>query len=139
MIQEGSLVSLEYTLTVDGAVLDTNVDGGDPLTYRQGKHEVLQALEDELEGKTVGDELEVYIRAEDGYGIVEETLFQAVSRDDLPSQFHQAGIEVDLESDDGQILQGRVHEVLEEEVVLDLNHPLAGRDLHFKVKVLSVE
>jgi FKBP-type peptidyl-prolyl cis-trans isomerase SlyD len=139
MIVEGSRVSIEYTLTVnDGSVADSNV-GGEPLTYEQGQHEILSALERALEGLAVGESRDVVINADDGYGPIDETLFEKVPARVVPENGRYVGAYLVAQAKTGEQRQVRVHEVNGEEIIIDLNHPLAGQTLRFAIRILSVD
>ena len=139
VIESGSSVGIEYTLKLeDGTTVDSNV-GGAPLTFIQGSGEILPALEAELLGAKVGDTKEVQLTAENGYGPVNPAAFQEVPLDKLPEEARVAGTMLMAGGPDGQEHPVRVNEVKEETVVLDFNHPLAGKTLNFDIKVLSIE
>jgi len=139
VIETGRTVSIEYTLTLaDGEVADSNV-GGAPLTYQQGQGQLLPALEAELEGLGAGDAKEVELSAEQGYGPVRDELFQSIAKEQIPEDARNVGAVLVAQAPGGQQTQVRVHEVKESEVVIDHNHPLAGQELHFDIKVLDVE
>src|SRR5262245_52215249 len=128
MIQDGSRVSIEYTLTVnDGTVADSNV-GGEPLVYEQGQHEILPALEQALAGLNAGASCDVTVNAEDGYGPIDATLFETVPARVIPENGRYVGATLVAKAKAGGERQVRVHEVNGEQIVIDLNHPLAGQD-----------
>ena len=139
VIENGRSVSIEYTLKLDdGTTVDTNV-GDDPLTYTQGKSEILPALEEALLGHGVGDTKEVNLTAEQGYGPVNPEALQEVELDMVPEDSRTVGTTLVATAPDGQQQPIRVHEVREETIILDFNHPLAGQALNFDVKVLAIE
>jgi FKBP-type peptidyl-prolyl cis-trans isomerase SlyD len=139
VIEEGSRVSIEYTLKLDdGSTADTNV-GEEPLVYEQGSHQILPALERELAGMKVEEEREVTLTPEDGYGSVQPELYQEVEAEVIPEDAREKGARLVSEDPNGNRRIVRVHEVKGDRVVLDLNHPLAGQTLHFDVKVLGIE
>jgi len=139
VIETGRTVSIEYTLTLDdGTVADTNV-GGDPLTYSHGQGQILPALENQLEGMAADDTKSVRLSATDGYGDVNPELYREVPETSVPEDARVVGQVLYGEGPNGQPFQVRVHEVLEESVVLDLNHPLAGQALNFDIRIISVE
>ncbi len=139
MITDGSRVSIEYTLTIaDGTVADSNV-GEDPLVYEQGQQEILPALERALLGLKVGDTTEVTLEPDDGYGPVDDELFETVPSHLVPENGRQVGAFLVAQAKTGERRQVRVAEVNGDEIVIDLNHPLAGQTLRFAVRVLSVE
>ena len=139
MIEDGRLVSIEYTLTLDdGSTADTNV-GEEPLVYTQGEGEILDALEEALAGLAVDDEKQVRIAAEQGYGPVDPDAFDQVALDDIPEDAREVGATLVAEDSEGNQRIVRVHEVRADGVVLDLNHPLAGQTLHFAVRIVAIE
>jgi FKBP-type peptidyl-prolyl cis-trans isomerase SlyD len=139
VIQDGSTVSIEYTLKLDdGSVADTNV-GGDPLVFTQGESQILPALESALAGMKAEDTTEVTLSAEEGYGPVREEAFQEMPVDALPEQGRHVGAQLVGRGPSGQPIFARVVEIEEGTAKVDLNHPLAGQQLHFDVKVLTVE
>ena len=139
VIKDGLLVSLQYTLTGDdGKVLESN-KGKDPLKYIHGRKQMIPGLEKELTGLKVGAEKHVTVKPEDAYGKVDPKAFQEVERDKLPPNGIKVGAVLAARSPQGQVMPVRVHEVKEKTVVLDMNHPMAGKTLVFDVKVLKVE
>lgn len=138
-ISTGDQVSIEYTLKLeDGTVATSNVDG-EALVYTQGEGEILPALETALMGLEAGDSKTVKLEPEEAFGPVLEDAYQRVPKDQVPEGARKPGAILVLTRQDGQQQQIRVHEVNDDEVVIDLNHPLAGKDLVFDVKVLAVQ
>jgi len=139
VIQDGSTVSIEYTLKLDdGSVADTNV-GGEPLVYTQGESQILPALETALAGLKAEDTKEVTLSAEEGYGPVREEAIQEMPVDMLPENGRQVGAQLVGRGPSGQPIFARVVEINEGNAKVDMNHPLAGQALHFDVKVISVQ
>ncbi len=139
MIQDGQKVSLRYTLSLeDGSVYDTNA-GDEPLLYEHGAAQILPALEAHLAAQEVGIESEFTITAAEGYGEIMPENRHPVPIDEIPEGARNAGEMLTATDKDGNQRAVRVHEVRDDEIVLDFNHPLAGQTLHFKVEVLGVE
>jgi len=139
VIETGKSVSIEYTLKLDdGTTVDSNV-GGDPLVFTQGSSQILRALEDALLGHAVGDTQEVKLTAEQGYGPINPEAYQEAPLDTVPEDARTVGTVLVATAPDGQQQPIRVHEVGEDTIVLDFNHPLAGKPLNFDVKVLAIE
>ncbi|MBN1240243.1 MAG: peptidylprolyl isomerase [Gammaproteobacteria bacterium] len=136
MIEAGKTVGFEYTLKLDdGSVVQSN-KGGEPLKYVHGENQILPALEQQLEGLDVDDEKNVKLSAEDAYGEIKEEAFQEVPTEQIPEDARRVGAQLSAQGYNGAI---RVHEVKDETVVLDFNHPLAGQDLMFDIRVVSIE
>lgn len=140
-IQPNAFVSLDYTLhDEDGELLDqSGGDGGEPIDYVHGYGMLVPGLEAALSGLEMGDEREIIVSAEDGYGEHDEELVLEVERSEFPDPAKVVeGDEFLAESPDGDDVPMRVVEVKEDSVIVDANHPLAGLALHYKVKVLVV-
>lgn len=139
VITNGSKVSIEYTLYLeDGTTADTNV-GKDPLVYEQGASMIIPGLELRLEGLKAGDTKRVEIPPEEAYGVVDPEAFEEVPKDKVPSEALNAGTMLQTRTQDGRVVPLKVHEVKEDTVVLDYNHPLAGERLTFDVKILDIQ
>jgi len=139
VIENGQSVSIEYTLKLDdGTAVDTNV-GEEPLTYTQGGSEILPALEEALADQAVGDTKEVKLTAEQGYGPIDTEAYQEVELDMVPEDARAVGTMLVATDPEGQQQPIKVHEVREETLILDFNHPLAGEALNFEVKILDIQ
>ena len=137
-IRDGTRVQLEYTLTdTTGTVLDSN-KGGEPFVYTQGQRQIVPGLESALAGKRAGDVAKVTVKPEDGYGKVDPKALIEVGRDRVPPDV-KVGSELTGRDSNGETRAVRVKEIKEKSVVLDLNHPLAGKTLVFDVRILNVE
>lgn len=139
MIETGSQVTLHYTLTLDdGSVVDTTEDR-EPLEYQHGDNRLLPAFENALEGLAPGAEKEITLPPEEAYGPVNPEAFTKVPTDAVPEDLREVDMMLMAQDGEGNQQPVRVHEVEDEHVVLDWNHPLAGQTLHFKLRVLDVD
>ena len=139
LVQDGSIVSIEYTLTGDdGKVIDTSA-GKEPLTYIHGAGQIVKGLEQELNGLKVGDQKKVSVKPEDGYGMPSEKAFQEIPREKVPAEAQKEGATLMMKSPDGRAIPIKIAQVKEKTVVVDFNHPLAGKTLHFDVKVKDIQ
>ncbi len=139
MIEKGRTVSFEYTLKLDdGSVASSNV-GKSPLIYEHGKAEILPALEQALQGLKAGDTKKLTLAAEQGYGARNPEALVNVPVNAIPENARKSGTLLVARDPAGNERQVRVHEVHQDRIVLDHNHPLAGEKLHFDIKILSVE
>lgn len=137
-VESGKQISIEYTLSVEPeGVVDSNVDS-DPLTYVQGAQQIVPALEKALEGMEIGESTEISIPAQEGYGERSETAFQEVDKSLVPEEAREIGTVLQGRDSSGGVVNARVHELRDQTVVLDLNHPLAGKTLQFSVKILDI-
>jgi FKBP-type peptidyl-prolyl cis-trans isomerase 2 len=139
MVEDGKQISIEYTLTLDdGTTADSNV-GGEPLIFQQGAHQILPSLESELTGMKIDDSKQVVLSPEQGYGTVDPDAFRTVEMDAVPAEAREAGAVLIAQDPGGNRRPVRVHEVKGGEIVLDFNHPLAGQNLNFDVRILAIE
>ncbi len=138
MIKSGKKVSLEYTVFLeDGTQIDSNV-GEDPLTFVLGSHQVFPALEQALLGLKIGDSKQIFLKPEDAYGPIIPDAFREVDLESVPTSFRYVGAILGVQDPSGGVYPIRVHEIKDQKIVLDFNHPLAGRALNFHVKVVDV-
>jgi FKBP-type peptidyl-prolyl cis-trans isomerase 2 len=138
-IQNGSTVKLEYTLTDEkGTLLDTNKDK-EPLIYTQGQGQIIPGLEKALSGLRTGDAKHVVIRPEEAYGPIRPEAFVEIPKERIPEKLQTIGAHLVAQHKDGQPLHAFVKEIKEKTIVLDTNHPLAGKALTFDVKIVEVE
>ena len=139
VVEAGSGVSLEYTLTLeDGTKVDSNV-GGEPLNFQQGSQQIIPGLDAALIGMKTGESKTVTVPPETGYGLVNPDAFTSVPLTDLPEDARTAGAELVAQDPSGNMQRLRVDRVEGENAVLDFNHPLAGKTLIFDVKILGVK
>ena len=139
VIEKGSSVKIEYTLKDDnGAVLDSNA-GKDALAFTQGAKQIIPGLDKALLGMKAGDSKKVTVKPEEAYGVLDPKAEAEVPKDALPAGAAVVGTRLLARGQDGQPRPVTVKTVKDSTVVLDLNHPLAGKTLFFDVKVVSVE
>jgi FKBP-type peptidyl-prolyl cis-trans isomerase SlyD len=132
------VVAIQYTLkNSEGETIDAS-EAGDPLRYLHGAGNIVPGLEEALEGKKVGDELEVVVQPADGYGELEGPGPQALPREAFEGVEPQPGMSFVAEDEDGNQIHLWVLDADDEKVVVSSDHPLAGVTLHFSVKIEEV-
>ncbi|WP_319379849.1 FKBP-type peptidyl-prolyl cis-trans isomerase [Thiomicrorhabdus sp.] len=138
-IKKGSRVSFHYELKDDsGKVIDSTF-GGDPVVYIQGEGEIIEGLEEFMEGEEPGFEARVTIEADKGYGPVKDELIVYAGPENFDDNVEiEIGSEVETEDPDGNTVIFRIIEIDEDKVYLDGNHPLAGKTLDYRVEVMEV-
>jgi FKBP-type peptidyl-prolyl cis-trans isomerase SlyD len=138
-IERDRVVALEYILKDDdGRVIDTN-EGAEPLFYLHGHHNIVPGLERALEGKEPGDACEVTVEPADGYGERDEAMILEVARTSLPEGTNvQRGARVQFNRAGRGPLVGMITKVKLQTVTVDANHELAGKRLHFAVRIQQV-
>ncbi len=138
-IEDGATVEIEYTLTDDsGTLLDSN-KGQKPLTYTHGGQQIIAGLEKQLAGMHTGDVKKVTLKPDDAYGPIDPSAQTEVPKEALPPDSLVVGTQLLAKNAAGEGRPVAVKEIKDKTVVIDLNHPLAGKTLVFNVKVLSVE
>ena len=137
---DGKKITLEYTgLLKDGKVFDTS-EGRQPLTFTVGKGEVIKGFEEGVKGLSAESEKTIVIEPGQAYGEHNPALVMEVPKKAFSNLKEvQAGAQYTIQAPNGQIVQIKVVEVRDESLLVDLNHPLAGQELTFKVRVISVE
>jgi len=139
-VKSGDTVRLHYTGTLaDGSKFDSS-DGRDPLAFNEGWGPIITGLDKTIPGMEVGEKKTVEIPADEAYGPLDPAAKQAVPRADIPDDIPlDIGTQLQVQTPQGQTLQVMVAEVTEEQVTLDANHPLAGKDLTFDVELVGID
>jgi len=137
-IKQGDSVRVHYTGTLeDGVVFDSSRDRN-PLEFVLGKRMLIEGFEKALIGRKAGDQVRVTIPADEAYGDVNEQLIFNVPLHEVPSHITpEPGLQLSLSSPEGD-LEVTITHVDSDMIVIDANHPLAGKDLTFDIEVVSV-
>ena len=135
---ENCVVAIEYEVKESGSteIVDTN-KGAQPLEFVTGKGHIIPGLENALAGMNKGDSADIMVKAEDAYGPVNPEAMQTLPRDQFEGVDLQEGMTLYGQGEDGQTVQVTVKSFDDNEVNVDFNHPLAGKDLMFSVTVLE--
>ncbi len=138
-VKAGDNVRIHYTGTLtDGSVFDSS-DGAEPLEFTVGSGQIIPGLDSAIPGMSVGDKKVVEVPVDQAYGPVEPAARQAVPRQEIPADIPlDMGMQLQVQTPDGQTMAVTVVELSDEEVVLDANHPLAGQDLTFAIELVSI-
>lgn len=139
-VKAGDTVHLHYTGTLlDGTTFDSS-EGRDPLQFTVGSGQIIPGLDVAIPGMQVGDKKVVKIGADDAYGQVNPDMRQAVPREGIPPEIPlEVGLQLQMQTPDGQAMPVTVIEVDEATVTLDANHPLAGKDLQFDIELVKID
>ena len=138
-IKDGCTVTIDYTMTLDDDEIIDSTKDTDPLTYIQGEGEIIAGLERVMSGMEKGGTLEVDVPAAEGFGESDPEALIEIPKSDLPPEAHKTGAELQGEGPQGQAIEGRVVKVKENSAVVDFNHPMAGKTLHFSVTIVNVQ
>ena len=138
-VQDGMVVSLAYSLRLNGGdVIDSSAEG-EPLEFLQGAGQIISGLERALYGMAVGDEKQVTVQPADGYGEMDPEGVQFFPASAFPEGIDLAvGMALQAQDSSGHVHTVYVSEVQEDGVMLDFNHPLAGETLHFQAKIAGL-
>jgi peptidylprolyl isomerase len=138
MIENGKVVSVHYVgKFTDGEVFDSS-EGRGTLQFEVGSGQLIPGFESAIIGKVVGDKVTANITPEEGYGLVREDLIVSVPLDKMPGDV-EVGQALEAQGENGQSAQVFVKEINEDNVVIDGNHPLAGKDLVFEIEVIEIQ
>ncbi len=140
IVSKGTVVSIDYTLKDDdGNVIDKS-DEGRPLIYMQGYGNIIPGLESAMEGKEEGNDVEVRVSPEEGYGVSRPEMIQVVPKSNFEGMDGdiEVGMQFHARTQEGGVVAVRVVKVEEEEVTIDGNHPLADKHLNFSVNVSEI-
>lgn len=136
-IADDVVVSLDYTLTVDGAIVDASE--GDPIEFIQGRRHIIAGLEQAIYGMAINESKNVVVAPEDGYGVSDPEAVIAVPRDEFPPEIPlEVGVRLQVQNDDGSVMTAAINKIEGDIVTLDFNHPLAGKTLRFDVTVAGL-
>jgi FKBP-type peptidyl-prolyl cis-trans isomerase SlyD len=137
-VDDGQVVSMDYVLLVDGKVIDSS-EAGKPLQFIQGMGHIIPGLEHELYDMKIGENKKVVVLPKDGYGEVDAEAFMDVPRDSFPANVPlEKGTELELREQSGHTMLARIDTISDENIRLNMNHPLAGKELHFDVKIAGL-
>lgn len=138
VIEDGTVVTLDYTLRVNGDIVDTS-EGGEPIRFIQGQQHIIPGLEEELYGMQVGEKKNIIVTPDRGYGDLDPENKADIPREQFPPEIPlEPGVELEVREQGGRLMQARIESVGDETVRLDFNHPLAGKELHFDVHVVNL-
>jgi FKBP-type peptidyl-prolyl cis-trans isomerase SlyD len=137
-VEDGVVVSMEYTLHVDGELLDSS-DGQGPLQFLAGYGNIIPGLEEEMRGMKIGDSKDVVVEPKNGYGEFDSDAFMKVPRTDFPKDMPmEVDTELTVRDEEDNSRYARVESIEDDYVTLNFNHPLAGDELRFHVKVVAL-
>ncbi len=137
-IADGVVVSLAYTLEVDGEIV-AKTEPGEPMEYLHGAENIVPGLEAALTGRQIGDRLSVTLSPDEGYGEYDPEDIDEIPREDVEHlEDLEVGMVIEVEDDEGDVYLAFVREIGDETVTLDFNPPLAGKTLTYHVEVLGM-
>lgn len=138
-ITDKTFVAIDYCLTLDSGEEIDRSEAGSPLTFITGSGQIIPGLENGLMGMVAGESAKIMVEASDGYGPVQEEMFNDVPRDRFPDgETIEPGMSFQASGPHGPFMVVVKSVNDDDTVTVDLNHPLAGKRLHFDIKVAEV-
>jgi FKBP-type peptidyl-prolyl cis-trans isomerase 2 len=139
-VKQGDQVKVHYIGTLnDGNEFDNSYKRGDTLEFTAGSGQMIKGFDDAVMGMEIGDKKTVNIPSSDAYGEHDPNGLVAVSKENFPENFDVTpGEMIQGRSESGQPMNALVVEINENDVILDLNHPLAGQDLNFEIELVEI-
>ncbi|MFC2062765.1 peptidylprolyl isomerase [Chloroflexota bacterium] len=136
---DGDTVRVHYTGTLDdGTMFDTSRES-EPLEFTLGGGGIISGFEDAVRGMAVGETKTVTIPSDEAYGPHYSDLLITIERAQIPEDLVKIGQQIPLQRTDGSTTTGVITSILEDSVTIDANHPLAGKDLIFEIKLVEIQ
>lgn len=135
----GDKIKVHYTGKLDdGSVFDSS-RGCEPLEFVIGEGQLIKDFENAVKGMAVGESATIHIAAADAYGVYNDALLIEVPRERIPAEIEPSiGLALCMERNDGSILNVVIKEITDQNVTLDANHLLAGKDLTFDIEMVEI-
>ena len=138
-VEKGNKIKVDYEGKFeDGTVFDASEKHGEPLEFTAGEGMLVSGFDKAVIGMNVGEEKEVTLQPEEAYGPLNPEAIQKVPKDKFPAEAKE-GMMIGIPLPNGQQIPAKIEKIGETEVTLDMNHPMAGKVLIFKIKVVSIE
>jgi peptidylprolyl isomerase len=140
-IKEGDSIKVHYTGKLDdGTIFDDSLSREEPLQFTVGEHKLIEGFEKAVLGMEAGDWKVVKIPADLAYGLHKQELVMRLALKLLPQDLQQpyVGQQLQISLEEGAALIVIVTEISEDKVIVDANHPLAGKDLTFEIKIVEI-
>ena len=140
-VKKGEWIKVEYEGTFDdGTVFDsTKMNGGAPLKFQVGMGQLVKGFDDSVIDKNIGDEYTIKLEPSEAYGELKEGITQRVPKAQFPKGVDlQPGLMLMVMGPQGQ-MPASIKSIEGDEVVIDLNHPMAGKVLNFKIRIVETD
>ncbi len=139
VVSDGKTVTANYTLKVEGKIFETSL-GRKPIQFKAGSHQVTPGFEKAIMGMKAGEKKSFKLSPQQGYGMEDPKAVRSVPKTQIPPGIKpKAGMILDTQGKNGQRVPVRVLEVKKDVVIIDFNHPLAGKTLSYDVEILEVK
>lgn len=139
IVKEGDKVKVDYTGSLDDGTVFDSSQGGKPLEFTAGSGQLIKGFDKGVLGMKVEEEKKIHIPFAEAYGESNPQLLRRIPREGLPKERNpEVGMILGLVRSDGVQAEAKIVEVTDKDIKVDLNHPLAGKDLNFLIKVISI-
>ena len=137
-VEENLIIAIDYTLTVGDEVVDSS-EGRELLEFLQGAGNIILGLEREMFNMAIGESKKVTVSPAEGYGEIDNEAFMEIPTNQFPENVPvEVGTELEVKNEEGEPAYVRIDKVENNIALLNFNHPLAGKELNFDVKVISI-
>jgi len=139
-VKNGDTVKVHYTGTLtNGTEFDSSHKRNEPIEFSVGAGQMIKGFDNAVVGMEEGDTKSFTISPTEAYGERNEDMVMSMAKDRFPSEFEfNEGIMIQVQTEQGQTMTPTITEVKDSEVILDFNHPLAGKDLTFDIEVINI-
>jgi peptidylprolyl isomerase len=139
-VEKGNVVSVHYRGTLEsGEEFDSSYSREEPLVFEAGASQVIPGFDAAILGMEVGETKTVSLPVDEGYGEAHDDRIHEVPRSQLPAEFViTEGAQIQAQNETG-VFTGVVSSYTDENVILDFNHPLAGKALNFDIEIVGIE
>lgn len=137
-INDNQTVAMMYELKINGEVVDSNINA-EPLEFTYGIGQIIPGLESRIKEMNEGESAQITVPAAEGYGEYNEEAMQALPKTQFEGLDLEIGMPLQGQGQDGQPIQVVVKEIRDEDVLIDFNHPLAGKDLEFSITINTIQ
>jgi FKBP-type peptidyl-prolyl cis-trans isomerase 2 len=138
IVKKGDKVKVEYKGTLDDGTVFDSSEGKEPIAFEAGSGQVIKGFDNAVIDMKNGEEKKINIKSTEAYGDVNPALVKKVPKAALQGQEPKPGMMLLLQAPDGRKFPARITEVTDKEITIDLNHPLAGKNLNFDIKVVEI-
>jgi FKBP-type peptidyl-prolyl cis-trans isomerase 2 len=140
MIEKGQKVKIHYTGTLDDGNKFDSSAGREPLEFEMGAGQVIPGFETGVAEMAVGDKKSIHIPAEEAYGAIREDMIMEFDRSQLPEDLEpEVGMGLQMQGPEGQAIPVQITAVADTSIMIDANHPLAGKNLNFELELVEVD
>jgi peptidylprolyl isomerase len=139
MIEEGKYVAISYTGKLENGEIFDSCEGHPPFEFQAGSGSVIHGLDRAVIGMKLDDEKDIIIEPSDAYGEYNDSLLHRIPLEEIKGQIDPVeGMKIGIQMDNGNQIPATITKITDKEVVIDANHPLAGKTLHFHLKIVDI-